>query len=109
MICSADWVRRLPSRGPALGSGHMPFTCVIGVVRPVDVEATASGSLAASSFRIGYLLQHGPILEEAQMSLGAVTGCGTLLVGFASSRSVINDGANSASLNTAGLNGHSPQ
>ena len=43
------------------------------------------------------------------MSLGAVTGCGTLLAGAASSRSVINDGAKSASLNTAWLNGHSPQ
>ena len=44
-----------------------------------------------------------------EMSLGAVTGCGTLLAGVASSRSVMNDGAKSASLNTAGLNGHSPQ
>ena len=95
MRCSADWMRRLSSRRPALGSGDMPwmnmFTGIIVVVLPVDVEATASGSVALSDRLVAStwaLLGRG---SDAVMSLGAVTGCGTLLVGAVSSRSVIND------------------
>ena len=80
-------------------------TGIIGVELPVDVEATASGSVELSDRLVAStwaLLGRG---SDAEMSLGAVTGCGMLLVGAASSPSVINDGAQSVSLNTAGLNG----
>ena len=68
------------------------FTGIIVVVRPVDVEATASGSVALSeSDRLvastWALIGRG---SDAEMSLEAVTGCGTLLAGAFSSRSVIN-------------------
>ena len=85
------------------------FTGIIDVVRPVDVEGTASGSIEVSDRLVAStwaLVGRGSDEEE---SLGAVTVCGMLLVGAACCRSVLNDGAKSASLNTAGLNGHSPQ
>ena len=64
------------------------FTGVIVVVRPVDVEATASGSVELSDRLVvstWALLGRG-----SEMSLGAVTGCGTVLAGAVSSRFVIN-------------------
>ena len=85
------------------------FIVVIGVVRPVDVETTASGNVARSERLVALtraLLGRG---SGATISVGTVTAGMVLAQVACSMMSVIKDGAKSASLNTAGLNGHSPQ
>ena len=77
--------------GPSFGEWCYAMNEHVGVVRPVDVEATASGSVALSDRLVAStweLLGRG---SDAEMSLEAVTGCcRTLLAGAFSSRSVIN-------------------
>ena len=85
------------------------FIVVIGVVRPVDVEATASGNVARSERLVALtraLLGRG---SGATISVGTATAGMVFARVACSMMSVIKDGAKSASLNTAGLNGHSPQ
>ena len=90
MRCSADWVRRLPSLGAALGSGDMPrmntFTGVIGVVRRAfGLVSRFDMGAAWKRLRRGNVIRSSCRLRDA--------ACWA-----PSSRSIINDGAKSASL-----------
>ena len=74
------------------------FKGIIGVVWPVHVDAVASGSVELSDRLVASTWALDGKSSDAEISLGAVTGCGPVLVGAASSRSVITDCAKSACL-----------